>query len=389
MRILHFIPSLHSSVGGPARAVIDLCGALALRGHEVTLLTSDAGQAPPAWQTSGEGMPRLSLLPRPRLPACTYVGAALQIFRSMTGRHDVVHVHGVWEFANVQISRAAASQRRPYVVSPRGMLDRWSVAQKAWKKLAYLQTCGRPWLSRAATIHLTADAELEQSSRWFPRRLGTVIPNLLDLGPYRSLPDSEAMARKLSGALGDKPRLLFLSRIHEKKGLDILIRACGLLKRRGHAVALVVAGDGEAAYVATLKALAQAQQLGPRDIAFIGTITGADKLALYQACDLFAMPTQQENFGFVFVEALSCGLPVVTTADIDLWREFSGSGAAVIVERTEAAFASAIVDVLAAPGQLQRMRTQGRAWALDAFDPPKTLAMFERMYQKATLRKPD
>lgn len=382
MRILHFIPSLHPGVGGPARAVLDLCAALALRGHEVTLLTSNAGQAPAAWQTAGEKTPRLSVLPRPRLPACTYVGAALQTFRSMVSRHDVVHVHGVWEFANVQISQAATSQRRPYVVSPRGMLDRWSVAQKAWKKRAYLQTCGRPWLAKAATIHLTADAELEQSSRWFPRQLGTVIPNLLDLAPFRSLPNPETLDKKLSAALGAKPRLLFLSRIHEKKGLDILIRACGLLKRRGQAVSLAVAGDGEPGYVAQMKALAQAEHLGPHDIAFLGMVTGQDKLALYQACDLFAMPTQQENFGFVFVEALSCGLPVLTTADIDLWREFAGSEAAVIVDRTAAAFAAAIVDLLRTPARLAQMRAKGRAWALEAFDPNKTLAMFERMYEK-------
>lgn len=382
MRILHFIPSLHPGVGGPARAVIDLCGALALRGHEVTVLTSDAGQAPQSWRTPGEKTPQLAIMPRARLPACTHVGAALQMFRSMVMQHDVVHVHGVWEFANVQISRTAEALRKPYVVSPRGMLDRWSVARKSWKKYIYLKTCGASWLAQAATIHLTADAELEQSSRWFPRRLGTVIPNLLDLGPFRSLPDPAAMDRKLSGMLGNKPRLLFLSRIHEKKGLDILIRACGLLKRQGRAVSLVVAGDGEPGYVAELKALAQAQALGSQDITFVGMITGSDKLALYQACDLFAMPTQQENFGFVFVEALSCGLPVVTTADIDLWREFAGSGAAVIVDRTAEAFAAAAVDLLGAPAQLQQMRAKGRTWALDAFDPLKTLAMFERMYEK-------
>lgn len=265
------------------------------------------------------------------------------------------------------------------------MLDHWSVAQKAWKKHAYLQTCGRPWLANAATIHLTAEAELEQSSRWFPRQLGTVIPNLLDLSPFRSLPDPRSLDEKFFTALGTKPRLLFLSRIHEKKGLDILIRACGLLKRRGHAVSLAVAGDGEPGYVAQLKALAQAEHLGPQDIAFLGMVTGQDKLALYQACDLFAMPTQQENFGFVFVEALSCGLPVLTTADIDLWREFASSEAAIIVERSAEAFAAAIVDLLSTPARLTQMRAKGRAWAMEAFDPDKTLAMFERMYEKTQL----
>lgn len=387
MRILHFIPSLHTSVGGPARAVIDLCSALALHGHEVTILTSNAGQAPPAWRTAGDKIPRLAVLPRTRLPACTYVGAALQTFRSMVMKHDVVHVHGVWEFANVQISRAASSLRKPYIVSPRGMLDSWSVAQKAWKKQAYLAACGRSWLAGAATIHLTADAELDQSSRWFPRAIGTVIPNLLDLGPYRSLPCAEAIRQQLSRTLGDRPRLLFLSRIHEKKGLDILIRACGLLKRQGHATSLVVAGDGEPQYVAQLKSLASSENLGAEDIAFLGMITGPDKLALYQACDLFVMPTQQENFGFVFVEALSCGLPIVTTASVDLWREFKSSGAAVIVERTAAAFAAAIVELLQPTRQLQQMGAQGRSWALDTFDPRKTLAMFENMYEKAHSRR--
>lgn len=386
MRILHFMPSLDAGVGGPARAVVDLCTALALRGHAVTLLTSDPARASQSWQGNGGSVPQLVTLPRARLPACTHVGAALRQLASLIPRQDLVHVHGVWEFANIQISTIAANHDVPYVISPRGMLDDWCLAQRAWKKRAYLKACGQQWLRGAARIHLTADAELEQSSKWFPHERGEVIPNLLDLSPYRDLPNAATIGQRLRETLGDRPRLLFLSRIHEKKGLDVLIRACGLLKRQGRAAALVVAGDGEPKYVAALQSLARAENLGAQDIAFLGMVTGPEKLALYQACDLFAMPTQQENFGFVFVEALSCGLPIVTTADIDLWKEFASSGATVIAARSPEAFAAAIADLLNSPARLKHMGAMGRGWALDAFDTAKTLDRFENMYRQAQSR---
>lgn len=379
MRIIHFLPSLDASVGGPARAVIDLCAALADRGHDVTVATSDAGQAPENWVAGCAGKPRMIILQRPSLPGFVFRTSELAALKNALAAADVLHLHGIWELANIQLARIAQSLNKPYVISPRGMLAAWSLRQRPWKKHAYLFLVGRRWLANAAKVHLTANGELDQAAQWFASHQAVVIPNLLDLEPFEELPNPELAEEKLR-LTRDRPRVLFLSRIHAKKGLDVLIHACALLKERGTPVNLVVAGEGEAQYVSGMRAMARQLGLTNSEVNFVGAITGKDKLALYRACDLMALPTQQENFGFVFIEALACALPIVTTNAIDLHRELQSSGAATILDRTPEAFSDAIASLLQQPESLKVSGIRGRKWAFEVFSKAKIVSDFEAMY---------
>jgi len=380
MRILHFIPSLSSAVGGPARAVIDLCKALAARDHEVTLLTSDAGQAPQSWQNAADKLPRIVVLPSASLPGFTYLGSALRTFDLSVQSHDVLHVHGMWEFANIQLCGIASAHCKPYAISVHGMLDPWSMSQGTLKKRVYLEMVGKKWLRAASRIHLTVQSELDAGSKFFPRKLGRVVPLLVDLESYRRLPGPGLANAKLEERCGEhagKPRILFLSRLHPKKGLETLLQSARLLASRNRAVSIVVAGDGDAAYVAQLKS--EARDLG-ESVIFLGETTGELKLSLYQACDVFALPTQQENFGLVFIEALGCGLPVITTNAVGSKAELQASGAVTFVDRTPEQFADAIERLLLdAPGRMETAR-RGREWMLESFDPAISAQRFESFY---------
>lgn len=295
-----------------------------------------------------------------------------------------MHLHGIWEFGNVQVARVASSHGTPYVISPRGMLADWSLRQRPRKKRLYLLAFGKRWLADAARVHLTADGERAQAMKWFPPHRGIVIPNLLDLGAFESLPDpglaESCLAESRSSAIPGRPNVLFLSRIHPKKGLDVLLHACAALKMRGTPVSLVIAGDGDPQYISSMRALAADLGLSSSEASFVGPITGAEKLALYQACDLMALPTQQENFGFVFIEALACGLPIVTTRDIDLHAELQRSGAVTIVDRTADAFADAIGSLLKQKEHLRDCGIRARAWTFEVFDKAAIAASFESMY---------
>lgn len=376
MRILHFIPSLHASIGGPARAVIDLCGALALQGHEVTLLTPDAGQAPESWRDVAPKTPHLVVLPRPSLPGCTYLGDVRRTFREFVRSHDLVHVHGMWEFANIQICNIARQHSVPYVISVHGMLGRWSMAQRAVKKQMYLQAFGKKWLRGASRIHLTAQGEFEAAVRFFPKALGRVIPLLIDLESFRRLPGPE-QAEALLNAQAGSPRILFLSRLHPVKSLETLLESARLLSRRGLKISIVVAGDGDPSYVAQLKAAAR--DLTPQ-VLFLGMVTGDLKLSLYQACDMFVLPSQHENFGVVFIEALGCGLPVITTHAVGLSAELESSGAAILADRTPEQFAAAIENLLADRRRSVQMGARGREWVFATFDPGASVGRFESLY---------
>ncbi|HKR41464.1 MAG TPA: glycosyltransferase [Paraburkholderia sp.] len=367
-RVLHFIPSLSSAVGGPARAVIDLCGALSLRGNAITVATTDVDPEPP-WR--GCPSPELRLLGPLSLGAINR-RSDLDNVRELIAEHDLVHLHGVWEYANIQIGRLCSLLQRPYIVSPHGMLDTWSMHQRRLKKKVYLRVFGTQWLNAAAGIHTTTQFERQQSSLYFARDRGRVIPLMVDLGPFSPAPPSPQPHTV------DRPlRVLYLSRIDPKKSIETLLRAGEILAQRGRRVSLLVAGSGEDPYVARTRALASVLRL---DIQFVGMVTGSAKTLLYHSCDVFALPTKHENFGIVYLEALATGLPVVTTPHTGLSQDLHESGAALVVQRSPECFADAIESLILDPAKRLRMGTCGRDWVLRQFDREAIAKQFERFY---------
>lgn len=392
MKLLHYLTRFNLADGGVVRAVLDMCALLASRGHEVELLTCDDTDIPAEWKAAspdnpGTGTPRVRVVAPPALPAALYKKSQLEDIRPSIQRADVVHLHACWTSSNNQLARIARAVGRPYVLSVHGMLDDWCMAQKAPKKKVYLALGGRRTLEEAALVHCTAEAELEQSRKWYPRGTGVVVPLIFDLEPYRVLPGTELADGAFGpGGTGDIdpniPVVLFLSRIHFKKGVDVLVRAAGELKRRGVRCRTLIAGTGEAEYEREIRGLIE--QLGLRDeVRLLGLVTGAKKVSLYERADVFALPTSQENFGFVFPESLACGTPVVTTRGVDIWSELESSGGAVIADRTPGAFADAIAGLLADAERRRVMGERGRTWVLEHLDPQSIAARFEEMYDRA------
>jgi len=378
MKIIHYLPAIDFKVGGPVRAVLDLCVALSENGHDVTLLTRDDRDAPD-W--THRGRPKLSLLAG-SLPGGLLPASAIREARLAIQASDVLHVHGAWTPSNLQLAAAARKCGKPYIVSPRGMLDDWPMSQKPMKKRLFHKLVGARFLKQAAFIHCTADDELRQSSKWFPRDKGRVIPNLLDLDPYRALPSSEIARAAYPALNGPRPALLFLSRIHVKKGIEHLISAGAVLKERGRPCSILIAGTGDPAYVQSLMRLAEREGVSDQ-VSFLGMVVDEPKLSLYRASDIFVLPTFQENFGFVLIESLAAGTPVVTTKGVGIWREIESSGGGRILDNaTPDTVADAILAVL--DGGPEPMGVKGREWVFDALDPKKLLARFEALYGEAS-----
>jgi glycosyltransferase involved in cell wall biosynthesis len=300
---------------------------------------------------------------------------------------DVLHLHACWTTANNQLARMALRTKTPYVLSVHGMLDDWCMAQKTPKKKIYLALGGRATLEQAALIHCTAQAELDQSRKWYPRGTGTVVPLIFDLEPYRALPGPEhadiTFGPAGSGDLDPAvPTVLFLSRIHFKKGVDVLIDAAAELKRRAVSFRVLIAGSGEGDYEAEMRARIASRGL-QHDVRMLGLVTGHTKVSLYQAARVLAIPTSQENFGFVFPESLACETPVITTRGVDIWPELEASGGAIIADRTPQAFADAIATLLTDPARAASMGSRGRQWVLSHLNPDAIAAQFEGMYHAA------
>jgi len=382
VKLVHYFTRFVVADGGVVRAVLDMAQALSARGHDVTILTQNDTDIPATWKSGGAGLPRVVNLgvatkPLGRLDA-TALGKAREAIRGA----DVVHLHTPWETSNPQVAAMARAERVAYIVSIHGMLDDWCMTQRAGKKRLYLMLAGRRLLENAAYVHCTAEAEKQQSQKWFPRGRGRVIPLVFDLEPFRSLPGPELARAKHSSLATDCPKVLFLSRVHPKKGLELLIDSVPLLQKAGVDASVSIAGTGEADYTAMLKQRVATMGLTER-VAFLGLVTGAEKLSVYQAADVFVLPTSQENFGFVIPEAMACGKAVVTTRGVDIWPELEKSGGAVIVDGSPAAIAQTVAGLLNDPARLAAMASKGQEWVFRELDGNRVVERYEAMYSDA------
>lgn len=382
MNILHYVESTDSRQGGVPRFVLDASRVMAAEGHASTILTQDTTETPDSWIAphDGSSLPTVRRLPRPALLGKLFGPAEMREIRKHLKKADVLHTHCVWNPATLQIAAAARQMGVPYVASLHGMLDDWCMAQRGLKKRAYMSLGGRHFLEKAARIHCTARAEHDQSKKWFPNGAEAIIPYLMDLEPYRNLPGRELAARKFSFLnTGGEPTVLFLSRLHYKKGPELLLQAASRLKSQQIRGQVAFAGTGEPEYVASLKKLAS--QLGiANNVHFIGQVTGQEKISLYQNADLFVLPTSQENFGLVLIEALACGTPLITTKGVDIWQDVQSSGAAEIVDQAPDQLAASIAKLLSDESLRKNMGAKARPWVFETYGEQALIGRYENFY---------
>lgn len=391
MRILQYIQSMLPIRGGTTRAVADLSSALAGRGHQVTVWTGEVPDGAPVGE-SKPGMPTIMKVGviLGRLPRFSRHERAR--LRSLLSGYDIIHLHGMWSLANVQIGQDALRAGVPYVTTVHGMLDNWSTAQGKLHKRAFMALWGKSHLERAGVVQLTATAEESQAKKWFPKGRAMVVSNILDLVPFRDAPGPE-MARQRFPRLAQigsngarEPMVLFLSRVHHKKGADTLMRAVAEVNARGVPCVLAIAGTGDDAYVASLKQLGETLGIAER-VVWTGHIGGPVKISLYQAADIFALPTHSENFGYVFPEAMASGTPVLTTRGVDIWPELESSGAATILDVSVEAFANELHRLLTDHAALAAMRAKAKPWTFETFNEAAITAQYEAMYASCLKKK--
>ena len=267
----------------------------------------------------------------------------------------MVHFHGLWQKNFPRVSAKCRRLRIPYVVSPHGMLEPWAWRHKWWKKRVYFQLIERRHLAGAARLVATSETEAANLKSFFPASNCAVLP----LGiPEARGPDYEG-ARQSLGWKSSELILLFLSRIHPKKGLDLLIK--GLASLRGIATSagarLVVVGDGSDNYVQNLRRLAEEKLGGVLPITWVGGVWDHRKWTYLQAADLMCLPSHSENFGLVILEALQVGTPVVTT-DQTPWSELPGWGGGWIVRPGVEPLTKALAEFFSQPRWTAEQRTR-------------------------------
>ena len=379
MRIAHFAQSLRLEEGGVAKAVIDLCACLRAGGHECAVATHAIDDAARA----ALGTARVEVLPPLAGPLRLLTSAARATARRVLEWGEAAHFHGAWTLSHTGLGAWCRTRGVAYVVSPHGMLDDFTVRRGWAHKQVYLALAGSRFLRGAGAVHCTARAELAQSSRFFPRELGVVAPLPMDLTPFDREPDGSLALEAFPALRRHAHRVLFLARLHKKKRPDLVVRSVALLRGEGLDALCVIAGTG--GEEERLRSLAA--ELGVADATlFTGFVGGKLKTSLLAACEVSALPSSQENFGYSMFESLAAGTPVVTTGLVDTWEEIESSGGGLAVEQTSGAFALAMGGLLRDAPRREAMGRSGRAWVMRTLAPDATRAALERVYNAALSR---
>jgi glycosyltransferase involved in cell wall biosynthesis len=336
LRLLNVASSIDPAAGGISESILRLSKAVIQMGHHVETLSVDRPDS--AWKEKLEVPVHLKGPPRGPLE---YSRDFDRWLAQNCGRFDAIISHGVWRFNSSAARRAARAAGRPYFVFPHGMLDPWFKRYyplKHLQKCLYWRTTEYAVLRDARAVLFTCREEMLLARESF--RPYRCVERIVPLGTSEPPRNEEQQQKAFSTAfpeLHGKRILLFLGRLHEKKGCDLLLRAfLDLLQTRPREawsqLHLMVAGPcSHAGYRQTLKQLAgPCEALSPGSVSFPGMLSGDLKWGALRRAEVFILPSHQENFGIAVVEALACGTPVLISRPVNIWREVESSGAGLV-----------------------------------------------------------
>lgn len=361
MKVLHVIPSIAERDGGPSAAIVPMCQALQGQGIDVLLATTDAGIGPRALEATSAGVP-MKIFPVQWGQSFKYSRPLAKWLSENARNFALIHVHAVFNHSSVATARACRKAGVAYVLRPLGTLDPWSVSQKSFRKRLFWRVNGQRMLRRAAAIHYTTEAEKLSTEGLFGLNQGKVIP--LGVRQDSCVCSSEQLAREFP-ALANGPYVLALSRLHPKKGLDVLLDAFELLTSRDQFVnwRLVIAGDGPVEYVSQLKQKTESTSLRDR-VVFTGWLEGEKRDAVLGGASLVVQPSYQENFGLSVMEALGHSVPVLISPHINVAAEISAANAGWIAAVETEALATGLSEALADEAELERRGRAGKELSL-------------------------
>ena len=299
MKISHFVSSIDLSSGGPARSVTHLIEAILDQSKKVSVVLETLKSQDPILSSFTNKNAIINFNKSGFLGYSKELKAILKKSNS-----DLYHGHGLWEVSVHQMVKEAIEKNTPYILTPRGMLEPWSLEQGKLKKQLALKLFQYKDLAKASCIHATAPMEVESIRTLGLKNPIAMIPNGVQIDEFPSILPEKSTQKK---------KILFLSRIHVKKGIENLIEAWSLIDEKNRSDwKIEIVGNGDDVYIQTLKEEINFKKLSSQ-IEIKKPVFGEEKIKLFREASLFVLPTFSENFGIVIAEALASYTPVITT----------------------------------------------------------------------------
>lgn len=361
-----------------------LAAAQAALGCEVQVVSYRFPQAQGRIDASLATVPNISKVKFEYLPPLTkperfLARGARRRLEPIVRQFDILHLHGVWDPLTYAMGSLAARERKPFVLTPHGMLDPWAMTQKGWKKRIALVLGYRRMLNEAAFLHFLNSDERDLVKDLKLTSPARVLPNGIFLEELDPLPSRGAF-RAAHPETGGGKLILFLSRLHYKKGLDYLADAFAIVAKEFPDARLIVAGPDDGAQSAFE---AQIAELGIADrVHLVGPIYAAEKIAALRDCDCFCLPSRQEGFSLAVTEAMACEAPVVISTGCH-FPEVAEFGAGYITELSDPAVADGIAKVLRDPAGARQMGERGRTLVVTRFTWPQVAGQMLEFYKQA------
>jgi glycosyltransferase involved in cell wall biosynthesis len=372
MRILHTIAGLHESSGGPSETTSALCEELATHGLSVGIVTQRSREIGGVYRVPNPALVTTRFVESFYLAPLrvAYSPRLLAIIRHACEdqRIELLHDHGIWLPINHAATRVAREKGIPLVVSPRGMLEPWALAYRAWKKRVAWTVYEKRNLSSARAFCATSSEEARSIRDCGLRQPVAVVPNGV------KLPELKERHVERTGLR----TALFLSRIHPVKGLLLLVEAWRRVQPQDWRV--IVAGPDEGGH---RKAVEEAIRAAGLEVSFefVGPVRDDAKAALLQQAGVLILPTMSENFGVVVAEALAHGVPVITTTGAP-WSGLLEHACGWWVRPKVEDLASAIREAIAlSETEREAMGARGRLWMERDFSWPSVARRMLSFYE--------
>jgi glycosyltransferase involved in cell wall biosynthesis len=296
---------------------------------------------------------------------------------------SVVHFHGIWQSSYYKIARDCRERNIPYVVSPHGALEPWAWKHKLWKKWPYFHLIEKKHLSGANCLFATSIQEAGNLKRIFRNREVATLP----LGLTGKAQPDYVEARRGLGWSDDEWVLLYLSRIHPVKGLDLLFKA--LANSQGQippTTRLVIVGGGEASFVQSLQDWSKENQQSLPRVEWIGEVWGEERWKYFQGADLFCLPSHSENFGLAVLDACQVGTPALTTGTTP-WGRLLEGGRGYIADPEVEVIEKMLAQFFGDGKWDVEKRAALSDWAWGTFDWDVLAKQYIDVYQKMRSRK--
>jgi glycosyltransferase involved in cell wall biosynthesis len=296
-------------------------------------------------------------------------------FEHAVQQADALHVHGLWEQSTATACGTARRLGKPYILSAHGMLEPWALAAKGFKKRMYAALVERKNVTRANCLHALTVAEAEQYRAFGARGPIAVVPNAVHL-PAEADP---ALFLERFPQLSGKRLVLFLSRLHPKKGLDLLVQAWASVAPLFPDAHLVIAGPDSEGMQAKLTHEVAQGGIGAR-VTFTGMLNGALKWSALRAAELYVLPSYSEGLSMALLEAMGMGLPVIATRACNM-PEISTAEAGWEIDATASALTSSLGEVLRrAPAQNWEQGRRGAQLIASRYTPTQVARQMAAVY---------